>query len=26
VQDLDNFVELFNASLTHSDGLLGSAL
>lgn len=26
VQDLDDFVELFNASLTHSDGLLGSAL
>lgn len=26
VQDLDNFVELFNASLTHSDGFLGSAL
>ena len=26
VRDLDNFVELFNASLTHSDGLLGSAL
>ncbi len=25
-QDLDNFIELFNASLTHSDGLLGSAL
>lgn len=26
VQDLNDFVELFNASLTHSDGLLGSAL
>ena len=26
VQDLDDFVELFNASLTHCDGLLGSAL
>ena len=26
VQDLNDFVELFNTSLTHSDGLLGSAL
>ena len=26
VQVLNDFVELFNASLTHSDGLLGSAL
>ena len=25
-QDLNHFVELFNESLTHSDGLLGSAL
>ena len=25
-QDLNDFVELFNTSLTHSDGLLGSAL
>ena len=25
-RDLDNFVALFNESLTHSDGLLGSAL
>ena len=25
-KDLDNFVALFNASLTHTDGLLGSAL
>ena len=25
-QDLNDFIQLFNASLTHSDGLLGSAL